>query len=220
MENVNKPLRLTVMLTLLVLLAVLAACGRDHRQGASDIRPQQYGMVGTGDSVDRTRPLGHLPGLPNATPLPSPGKGADGKLMLSPELAAQVAAMEEVEAAEVIVLGNIAYVAVTVPQRASGGGESAADGTAGVQPYHRNAAGDLSDELSAKIAEQVMAANAGIRKVYASANADFVERIAAYADNIRNGVPANGFFQEIGIMIRRLFPEDQRGEVQPTPVLP
>ncbi|KGX85898.1 YhcN/YlaJ family sporulation lipoprotein [Pontibacillus marinus] len=66
---------------------------------------------------------------------------------------------------------------------------------------------EINDNLKSKIADIVKNTDPDIDNVYVSANPDFFKMTGDYVDDVRNGDPVRGFFQEFGQMTDRLFPE-------------
>jgi Sporulation lipoprotein YhcN/YlaJ (Spore_YhcN_YlaJ) len=52
----------------------------------------------------------------------------------------------------------------------------------------------------------VKSTDQNIDNVYVSVNLDFYERTTSYANDIRNGRPIAGFFDEFNTLVRRIFP--------------
>lgn len=106
-----------------------------------------------------------------------------------PEVASKaadrVAALEEVERANVIVTDQNAYVAVVLRD---------------------NVKGEVTNKLENKIADEVRATDPNIRNVFVSSNPDFVNRMKDYADKLNKGEPVTGLVEEFNEMVRRAFP--------------
>ncbi|OZU87885.1 hypothetical protein CIL03_14370 [Virgibacillus indicus] len=69
---------------------------------------------------------------------------------------------------------------------------------------------ELTDEVKDKIADIVKSVDNDIDNVYVSTNPDFVDLTNNYVDDMDNGEPIEGFFDQFGNMIERLFPERER----------
>jgi spore cortex protein len=72
-----------------------------------------------------------------------------------------------------------------------------------------NKNGEITDEVKKKISSIVKSVDPDIDNVYVSTNPDFMDLANNYADDIDNGEPIEGLFEEIGNMIERVFPENQ-----------
>lgn len=145
----------------------------------------------------------------------------DGNLEIAEEAANQVAELDEVESATVIVTDRNAYAAVVLNNNTAGDNaedEANANGDAGTDTgtdTGTNAdAGsgaeedeNLTAELEEKIAEKVREADENIENVYVSLNPDFVERMTGYGEQINAGEPVEGLFEEFTESVRRVFPD-------------
>lgn len=68
---------------------------------------------------------------------------------------------------------------------------------------------NISEELKRDIAEIVRSVDQNIDNVYVSTNPDFVDLTNNYIDDINTGRPIRGFFEEMGNMIERIFPQNR-----------
>lgn len=100
------------------------------------------------------------------------------------DIADAVSTLEEVEHARVLKMNNSAYVGVTLKE-----------GTTS------------SKELDDKIADKAKEVGADTDKVYVSTNPDSAKQIDEYSDKIRDGEPVEGFFDEVGDAMKRIFPD-------------
>lgn len=100
------------------------------------------------------------------------------------EIADAVSTLEEVDHARVLKMNNSAYVGVTLKEEST-----------------------ESKELEDKIADKAKEAGADTDKVYVSTNPDFAKQIDEYSDQIRDGEPVEGFFDEVGDAMKRMFPD-------------
>jgi spore cortex protein len=115
--------------------------------------------------------------------------GSDQNDLRNSEDAQQkVEAMKEVDNAVVITAGSKAYAAVKL---ANGG------------------KGDVNDEMKKKVSDQVQAADQNINEVFVSSNPDFMERMRGYRDDIQNGNPVRGLFDQFSETVQRIFPESR-----------
>ena len=106
------------------------------------------------------------------------------KVEVADKVADDVAAMKEVESANVLVTDANAYVAVELKE------------------------GNKGDEhMENKIAEHVRKGNENFKNVYVSMNPDFVKQMHDYGTKIREGEPVEGFFEEFSDTVRRVFPD-------------
>ncbi|MDQ0268410.1 YhcN/YlaJ family sporulation lipoprotein [Cytobacillus purgationiresistens] len=109
----------------------------------------------------------------------------NNKMVVADKAADKVADMEEVKRANVIVTDNNAYVAATLQ-----GGKNQ----------------ELTKDIERKISDQIKSVDQDIEQVYVSVNPDFYNRVDTYANDIRNGKPVKGFFEEFNETVRRMFP--------------
>lgn len=107
------------------------------------------------------------------------------KMRVADKVADRLVSMREIDHANVIVTDNNAYIGA----RLTNG---------------RN----LSRTLERKISNEVKSVDRDIDNVYVSANPDFYDRMTNYSNDIRNGRPVEGFFDEFTQTIRRVFPNN------------
>lgn len=107
------------------------------------------------------------------------------KMRVADKAADRIATMPEVNDVNVIVTDDNAYVAAQLSE--------------GVELTHK---------VERKIADQVKAVDQNIDDVYVSANPDFYDRMTSYTNDIRNGEPIEGLFEEFTESIRRMFPSN------------
>ena len=110
------------------------------------------------------------------------------RLEVADEAADQIAELDEVERANVIVTNQNAYVAVVLRDGAKG---------------------EVTDRIENNIANQVKATDPDIQNVYVSSNPDFVDRMKDYGERISEGDPIEGLFEEFNEMVRRVFPNER-----------
>ncbi|WP_026905627.1 YhcN/YlaJ family sporulation lipoprotein [Paucisalibacillus globulus] len=67
----------------------------------------------------------------------------------------------------------------------------------------------LTDDVKEQIAAIVKSVDHDIDNVYVSTNPDFMDLVNNYSNDIDNGEPVEGFFDEIGNMIERVFPQNR-----------
>ncbi|MBA4535973.1 YhcN/YlaJ family sporulation lipoprotein [Bacillus aquiflavi] len=111
------------------------------------------------------------------------------KMRVADNVADRIAALPEVDSANVIVTENNAYVAAKLDDSSGKG---------------------LTSNIERKISNQVKAVDRDIDNVYVSVNPDFYDRTTTYAEDIRQGRPISGFFDEFTETVRRIFPNNVR----------
>ena len=107
------------------------------------------------------------------------------RMAVADKAAEKIVSMREVDQANVIVTDNNAYVAAKLAN------------------HNGNR---LEKDIENKISDAVKSTNQNIDNVYVSVNPDFYERTTSYANDIRNGRPIAGFFDEFNTLVRRIFP--------------
>ena len=76
---------------------------------------------------------------------------------------------------------------------------------------NNNREGDeLTDEVKEQIGDIVKSVDNNIDNVYVSTDPDFLNLTNNYVDEMNNGNPVEGFFDQFGNMIERLFPQNRR----------
>ncbi|UFU00409.1 YhcN/YlaJ family sporulation lipoprotein [Radiobacillus kanasensis] len=63
------------------------------------------------------------------------------------------------------------------------------------------------ERVENQIRDLVRATDRNINNVYISMNPDFVDLAKNYTENVRDGEPIAGFFEQFGSMMERIFPE-------------
>lgn len=72
-------------------------------------------------------------------------------------------------------------------------------------------AGDeLTDKVKEQVGDIVKSVDNDIDHVYVSTDPDFLNLTNNYVDEMNNGNPVEGFFDQFGNMIERLFPQNRR----------
>jgi YhcN/YlaJ family sporulation lipoprotein len=101
------------------------------------------------------------------------------------DVADSIAKLDEVERAYVLVTDSNAYVAVRLTDRANN---------------------KLTGDTERKIARQARKADRSLDNVYVSENPDFYNRMRGYRNDINEGRPIAGIFDEFSATIQRIFP--------------
>lgn len=109
----------------------------------------------------------------------------DQNIDVADDVADRIARLDEVERAYVLVTNRNAYVAVRLTDRSNN---------------------NLTRSMERKIAREARKANKQIDNVYVSENPDFYDRMRGYRNDINNGRPVSGFFDEFTETVRRVFP--------------
>ncbi|MBO1913421.1 YhcN/YlaJ family sporulation lipoprotein, partial [Microvirga sp. 3-52] len=123
------------------------------------------------------------------------------KLEIAKDAADRITELDGVERATVIVTDRNAYAAVVLDGDNTVNDNDNTDGTDANTDtendnMHNNPDQVLSPDLENKIAKKVREANENIQNVYVSLNPDFVDRMRGYEDQLNQGEPVEGFFDE------------------------
>lgn len=69
---------------------------------------------------------------------------------------------------------------------------------------------ELTDDVKKQITDIVKSVDKDIDNVYVSTNPDFFDLTNNYVDDVNDGKPVRGFFDQFGNMVERLFPQNKR----------
>lgn len=75
---------------------------------------------------------------------------------------------------------------------------------------NRDEGAELTNEVKDKIADIVRSVDRDIDNVYVTTNPDFADLTHDYMNDFHEGKPVRGFFDQIGNMIERVFPQNKR----------
>lgn len=141
------------------------------------------------------------------------------RLEMSSDIAARIAAMEEVDKSFVMLTDNNAYVAVTLKDSSTHTqhgtvmeknlpkgrtAQSYMRPLANARPEHHGK--ELEHGLKQKVAHKVKQIAPQIEHVYVSASPDFVHRMSSYSEDVKSGHPIQAFITEFNAMVDRVFP--------------
>ncbi|MCG7342967.1 YhcN/YlaJ family sporulation lipoprotein [Sporosarcina sp. ACRSL] len=166
------PISLVLMLSL-----IGCAANRDttHTQGSGTNSQSNTDNNGTGESAAGTN---------NTNNNNAENGRNESKVEVADDAADKIAAMNEVDSANVLVTDRNAYVGVVLK-----------NGTT------------ENEELKRKIADEVRSVRTDFNNVYVSFNPDVANRLTEYGNQIRSGEPVEGFFDEFTTGLNRMFPE-------------
>lgn len=68
----------------------------------------------------------------------------------------------------------------------------------------------LTDDIKQQISDVVKSIDGDIDNVYVSTNPEFLDSVKNYADQAKNGDPVKGLFNQMGNMIERVFPQNNK----------
>ncbi len=172
----KKMLRIPMTLLLIFLLVGCGTTKKDDNNVANNDQGANVETNTTDKKVNEDNTDNNASNDMNAT--------NDHKIEVADQVADDVAGMEEVESANVLVTNANAYVAVVLKEGVEG-----------------------TEEMENKIAEHVRKGNQDFNNVYVSTNPDFVKQTTDYGEKIRAGEPVEGFFEEFSDAVRRVFPD-------------
>ncbi|MCJ8009579.1 YhcN/YlaJ family sporulation lipoprotein [Lederbergia wuyishanensis] len=112
----------------------------------------------------------------------------DNQIDVADNIADKIADLKEVDTANVLVTRRNAYVAVRLNNTGNN---------------------EMTSTVQRKIAKQVRDVDNNIDNVYISENPDFYNRMTGYRNDINNGRPVSGFFNEFSDTVRRVFPNSR-----------
>ncbi|MFC0418354.1 YhcN/YlaJ family sporulation lipoprotein [Cytobacillus solani] len=176
------------MITAALTAVFLTACGannngNDTALGNRDVTDPV--RVNDGNRFNGTNDLNDRDPLLRVRNNPQNDNNDSPRMRVADKAADRIAAMPEVKDVNVIVTDDNAYVAAQLGE--------------GVE---------LTRVVERKIADQVKAVDQEIDDVYVSANPDFYDRMTSYSNDIRNGEPMEGLFEEFTESVRRMFPSN------------
>ena len=182
--------KISFLLTALLLSVSLMACGnQDNNNNETDGNVNTDNNAANEDQKMNNNEDGELDHQGMNDDNANDNNGNESKMEVADEAANRVSELEEVDNATVIVTDQNAYAAVVLKD---------------------NTSEELTDEMEGKIADEVRATDNNIQNVYVSLNPDFAQRLTDYGTRINEGEPIEGFFDQIGTMINRIFPENSR----------
>ncbi|MFC5603193.1 YhcN/YlaJ family sporulation lipoprotein [Sporosarcina koreensis] len=179
-------------LSLLLILA-LVGCTTNRGTGgtnttngnaANDHNRTGVNTTGVGESAHGTNGLTNDRNTMNDHNGTNTTGNTERKVEVADDAADKIAALKEVERANVLVTDRNAYVGVELKKNVK-----------------------ESEALKKKIADEVRRVHTEFNNVYVSFNPDVVTRFTEYGNQIRAGKPVEGFFEEFTTSIHRMFPE-------------
>ncbi|WP_113926928.1 YhcN/YlaJ family sporulation lipoprotein [Bacillus sp. P14.5] len=173
---------LTVVLAGLFLMAGcgMANGGNEAGEDNNNLQPENVGYNNGNNANDMNGPYNKDNGMSGDNM-----NNGEGRMESSEKAAKKVNELKEVKQANVIMTENNAFVAVMLED---------------------NSEGEVTKDVEKKVAKAVRDTEQNIENVYVSSNPDFVERMRGYGDDLQNGKPVEGLFEEFGEMTRRIFP--------------
>lgn len=183
---------LKMMSAVLTGLVLLAGCGMANggdEAGNNNLQPQNVGYNNNGNNDlngnGNNGENGMFGDNENNGLFDGNDNNGQQRMEVADQAANKVKEMKEVQDANVIVTENNAFVAVMLKD---------------------NAEDEVTKQIEEKVSKAVKEADQDIENVYVSSNPDFVDRMRNYGDDIQNGDPVEGLFEEFSEMTRRVFP--------------
>ncbi|WP_100011367.1 YhcN/YlaJ family sporulation lipoprotein [Lentibacillus sediminis] len=208
----------------MVLAFVLAACGNggnDQNEGAADnpnVEPQNFNNNNgpdMGGERDYDMRRGSEEGQDRNNNNNNGANNNDAnRYEVAEEAADQISEqVDEIDNAYVLTTGNNAYVAAGFDANGNNNNNNRNMNTGNQNNNTGNQNQDneeqeLTDEVRQEITEIVKSVDNNIENVYISTNPDFVDLTNNYVDDVDNGEPVEGFFDQFGNMVDRIFPGD------------
>ncbi|WP_042224498.1 YhcN/YlaJ family sporulation lipoprotein [Oceanobacillus manasiensis] len=212
-----------------VLTLALVGCtnsdgNQDDATGDNNVEQTRYNNTGDGMSGDRSYEMGRDSERDQNR---NDGNGQQ-EYEVSEEAAKKIKSeLDEIDNVYVLTTENNAYVAAEVNNQNgskgtnngnsgnNGADESDNSGIQNTDTYDNdrenagnNNDGEVSDELKERISKIVKSVDKDIDNVYVSTNPDFRDLTNNYVDDMNNGEPIEGFFDQFGNMVERLFPQN------------
>lgn len=215
-------LKLYSMAIVFVLLLVGCNTGQDN-QDNNNIEPTRYNDGNINNRNNRDQGTGMTPdGTTNISNRNKDNKdntNNEDRYEVSREAADKITdELEEIHHAYVLTTDNNAYVAAVLDNddrhenRMNNSSTSRNDRDLdGIRNIADNDEGsELTDEVKDKIADIVQSVDSNIDNVYVTTNPDFADLTNDYMNDFNDGKPVRGFFDQIGNMIERVFPQNKR----------
>jgi YhcN/YlaJ family sporulation lipoprotein len=146
------------------------------------------------------------------------GSHKNYRLEMSEIIAEEVMKMEEIKSSCVMLTDVNAYVAVSLDEAWSAGGAEmmsrtnmGLEGNDGVEMNKRMSSlstgnDKLDVQIKGKIENMVRRLKPDVNQVYVSADPEFVVRMNAYRNDVRQGRSIQGYIAEFNAMAERIFP--------------
>lgn len=147
----------------------------------------------------------------------------------SQEIADQIAAMDGINDAYVLLTDRNAYVAVTINEdedygrmgqinprqlgqdrmlNENGRTEGVTHGSNLQFGEYNTMQNGITQMMKNRVADKVKSLKPEIVHVYVSANPDVTERLQSYVNKMEDGQPVEGFIEEFNAMVQKMFPQE------------
>lgn len=204
----------------IVFVMLLVGCNTgDQNDNNDNIEPTRYNDNNNNDMYNRDQGRGMTPGGTTNINNRNVNNKDDNQYDISKEAADKITdEIDEIENAYVLTTENNAYVAAVLDNDDNNnqtGGNMNGTGTRNINndnnndQLNRDEGAELTDEVKDKIADIVQSVDNDIDNVYVTTNPDFADLTNDYMNDFNDGKPVRGFFDQIGNMIERVFPQDK-----------
>lgn len=205
----------------IVFVMLLVGCNTgDQNDNNDNIEPTRYNDNNNNDMYNRDQGRGMTPGGTTNINNRNVNNKDDNQYDISKEAADKITdEIDEIENAYVLTTENNAYVAAVLDNDDNNnqtGGNMNGTGTRNINndnnndQLNRDEGAELTDEVKDKIADIVQSVDNDIDNVYVTTNPDFADLTNDYMNDFNDGKPVRGFFDQIGNMIERVFPQNKR----------
>ncbi|AUJ25680.1 MULTISPECIES: YhcN/YlaJ family sporulation lipoprotein [Virgibacillus] len=117
--------------------------------------------------------------------------------------------IDEIDTAYVLTMDNNAYVAAGLDTNDTNVENKNKGNNTANNMNNVDEGNDLTNDVKSRVKQIVQSVDADIDNVYVSTNPDFVNLTQNYANDVENGEPVEGFFDQFGNMVERLFPQNR-----------
>jgi len=204
----------------IVFVLLLVGCNVGQNDGDNNnIEPTRSNDNNNNDTYHRDRGRGMAPGgttnINNKNVNNRDNKQDDNRYEVSKEAADRITdEVDEIHHAYVLTTDNNAYVAAVLDNddrhQDRIDNKSNTRRNDGNADQNRDEGAELTDEVKDKIADIVQSVDRDIDHVYVTTNPDFADLTNDYMNDFNDGKPVRGFFDQIGNMIERVFPQNKR----------
>lgn len=219
-----KKMKWSLFSVLIVLISALAACGTTdgNQEGTTDKNNNVENTRYTGDGMTNDRDHTLVRDSERDQNRNNDGNrnnqmnNNNSKYDVSKEAADRITdEVKDIDRAYVLTTENNAYVAANLDTDGTkrdkeNTGNNNGDNMNNNNNGNMNNEGDeVTDDVKQQISKIVKSVDNNIDNVYVSTNPDFLDLTGNYVDQMDNGKPVRGFFDQFGNMVERLFPQDK-----------
>ncbi|AIF42670.1 hypothetical protein X953_04940 [Virgibacillus sp. SK37] len=204
-------MKLKILSITSILALALVACGTndngDNQEGAmgdnNNIEQTRYNNTGDGMAGDRDHNM--MRNSERDQNRTDTRNGNENRYDVAEEAANKITdKVDEIENAYVLTTDNNAYVAARLDTNDNNGNNNNNN-----NGNNNNKGNEVTDKVKDEITKIVKSVDKDIDNVYVSTNPDFVDLTNNYINDVDNGEPIEGFFDQFGNMVDRLFPDNE-----------